>query len=191
MARFPGRDSVASRSRPQVLGSAIAEAVLAGPDVRVWDGLHAPDFTPGILFQPLQVGGSPEVGGGQRVAPVLPVRDGIHGQSLQPGDALLETVPRPYAVRITHREYLPEPIVVYNMEVDAVHCFAVAGGLVVHNCVDPLRYVALVRPTASAPEDRKVEIERSRLDDLSRKASEEYDLAVVRALQPKQRDRIW
>ena len=29
---------------------------------------------------------------------------------------------------------------VYNMEVDGTHCFAVNGGLIVHNCVDSLRY---------------------------------------------------
>ena len=29
---------------------------------------------------------------------------------------------------------------VYNMEVDGTHCFAVNGGLVVHNCIDAVRY---------------------------------------------------
>lgn len=29
---------------------------------------------------------------------------------------------------------------VYNMEVDGTHCFAVNGGLIVHNCMDSTRY---------------------------------------------------
>jgi hypothetical protein len=29
---------------------------------------------------------------------------------------------------------------VYNMEVDGTHCFAVNGGLIVHNCMDEIRY---------------------------------------------------
>ena len=31
---------------------------------------------------------------------------------------------------------------VYNMEVDGTHCFAVNGGLIVHNCMDDIRYFA-------------------------------------------------
>lgn len=31
---------------------------------------------------------------------------------------------------------------VYNMEVDETHCFAVNGGLIVHNCMDDIRYFA-------------------------------------------------
>lgn len=29
---------------------------------------------------------------------------------------------------------------VYNMEVEDTHCFAVEGGLIVHNCMDAMRY---------------------------------------------------
>ena len=29
---------------------------------------------------------------------------------------------------------------VYNMEVDGTHCFAVNGGIIVHNCMDAVRY---------------------------------------------------
>lgn len=29
---------------------------------------------------------------------------------------------------------------VYNMEVEDTHCFAVNGGLIVHNCMDQMRY---------------------------------------------------
>ena len=29
---------------------------------------------------------------------------------------------------------------VYNMEVEDTHCFAVNGGLIVHNCMDATRY---------------------------------------------------
>ena len=32
---------------------------------------------------------------------------------------------------------------VYNMEVDGTHCFAVNGGLVVHNCIDAVRYAMM------------------------------------------------
>lgn len=31
---------------------------------------------------------------------------------------------------------------VYNLEVEGTHCFAVNGGLVVHNCIDAIRYAA-------------------------------------------------
>ena len=51
-----------------------------------------------------------------------------------------------HGCRISSLEALAEPTVVYNMEVATDECYAVAGGLVVHNCVDPLRYVGLVRP---------------------------------------------
>ena len=32
----------------------------------------------------------------------------------------------------------PEPV--YNMEVEHMHNFSVHGGLIVHNCIDALRY---------------------------------------------------
>jgi hypothetical protein len=32
---------------------------------------------------------------------------------------------------------------VYNLEVEETHAFAVAGGVVVHNCADELRYVLM------------------------------------------------
>lgn len=31
---------------------------------------------------------------------------------------------------------------VYNLEVEDTHCFAVNGGLIVHNCMDDIRYFA-------------------------------------------------
>ena len=37
---------------------------------------------------------------------------------------------------------------VYNMEVEGTHSFAVAGGLIVHNCYDELRYVCMKNPIA-------------------------------------------
>lgn len=52
--------------------------------------------------------------------------------------------------------------------------------------VDCLRYLALVRPYAAAPEDTTAQQERAKLDALSQKASAEYDKAVAKALQPKQ-----
>lgn len=33
-----------------------------------------------------------------------------------------------------------EPADVYNMEVDGTHCFSVNDGLIVHNCMDAVRY---------------------------------------------------
>ena len=39
---------------------------------------------------------------------------------------------------------------VYNMEVEEDHCFSVNGGLIIHNCLDALRYFVrtkrLVKP---------------------------------------------
>ena len=44
---------------------------------------------------------------------------------------------------------------VYNMEVEGTHCFAVNGGLIVHNCVDSLRYaIEGVRRTAPVAKSR-------------------------------------
>lgn len=47
---------------------------------------------------------------------------------------------------------------VYNMEVDGTHCFAVNGGLVVHNCIDAVRYAMMgeVRRGAHKARDRYV-----------------------------------
>lgn len=40
---------------------------------------------------------------------------------------------------------------VYNMEVEAVHCFTVQGGAVVHNCYDLWRYGLMSRPILPKP----------------------------------------
>jgi hypothetical protein len=67
------------------------------------------------------------------------------------------------------------PQVVYNLDVDTAHCFAVNGGLIVHNCI---RYAYLLRPwlpEVENPEDVKVREMRKKLDPLSRFASEEVD----------------
>lgn len=40
---------------------------------------------------------------------------------------------------------------VYNMEVDGTHCFAVNGGIVVHNC-DALRYLVATERVIKALE---------------------------------------
>ena len=45
---------------------------------------------------------------------------------------------------------------VYNMEVDVHHCFSVNGGLIVHNCIDALRYAY-----EDEMESRRVTAERS------------------------------
>ena len=37
---------------------------------------------------------------------------------------------------------------VFNMEVDDTHDFVVQGGVVVHNCVDEIRYMCMARPIA-------------------------------------------
>lgn len=37
---------------------------------------------------------------------------------------------------------------VYNMEVADTHDFAVNGGVIVHNCYDMIRYVAMANPIA-------------------------------------------
>lgn len=36
---------------------------------------------------------------------------------------------------------------VYNMEVDEAHNFAIQGGLIVHNCLESLRYGLMSRPS--------------------------------------------
>lgn len=40
---------------------------------------------------------------------------------------------------------------VYNMEVDDTHDFVVQGGVVVHNCVDDIRYFCMSRPIKPRP----------------------------------------
>lgn len=35
---------------------------------------------------------------------------------------------------------------VFNMEVEDTHDFVVQGGVVVHNCVDEIRYFCMMRP---------------------------------------------
>lgn len=37
---------------------------------------------------------------------------------------------------------------VYNMEVEDTHCFAVNGGLIVHNCADAVRYLCATKRLA-------------------------------------------
>lgn len=59
------------------------------------------------------------------------------------------------------------------------------------DCVDPQRYVELVRPFAPQPQDMTAQRERAKLDGLSRKAASEWDDLVQKANQPKQRSSIW
>jgi phage terminase large subunit-like protein len=49
------------------------------------------------------------------------------------------------------------------------------------DCVDPLRYLELVRPFTPAPEDLTLKREREKLDPLSRKAADEFDELLERA----------
>lgn len=45
-----------------------------------------------------------------------------------------------HVVRIKQIRKLPaQPV--YNMEVENTHCFAVNGGIIVHNCEDATRYL--------------------------------------------------
>lgn len=55
------------------------------------------------------------------------------------------------------------------------------------DCVDPARYVELVRPFTPAPADLTEQRERAKLDPLSRKASSEFDDLVEQANKPKGR----
>lgn len=34
---------------------------------------------------------------------------------------------------------------VYNMEVSGTHCFSVNGGIIVHNCMDAMRYFVMTK----------------------------------------------
>lgn len=44
--------------------------------------------------------------------------------------------------RVAKIERIPRADV-YNMEVDGTHCFAVNGGIIVHNCMDAVRYFVM------------------------------------------------
>lgn len=52
------------------------------------------------------------------------------------------------------------------------------------DCVDPCRYLELVRPFTPAPADTTLQREREALDPLSRKAAEEFDELVRRQTAP-------
>lgn len=47
----------------------------------------------------------------------------------------------------------PEPV--YNMEVEDNHNFAVAGGLIVHNCMDATRYFVKTKKLAKVRREGK------------------------------------
>ena len=53
--------------------------------------------------------------------------------------AVQDRAPCVCAVKICAIKKLP-PQPVYNMEVETYHNFAVNGGLIVHNCIDAVRY---------------------------------------------------
>ncbi len=55
------------------------------------------------------------------------------------------------------------------------------------DCVDPIRYLELVRPFQPAPEDVTAKREREKLDPLSRRAAAEFDELVEKANKPKRR----
>ena len=58
--------------------------------------------------------------------------------------------------------------------------------------VDPMRYMEIVRPFNPLLVDREAEMERAQLDNLSRKAHDEWDDVVKRANKPKQdKGDIW
>jgi len=86
---------------------------------------------------------------------------------------VLQSVPRYQAVEISAITAEP-PETVYNLEVETDECYAVVGGMVVHNC---LRYLGLVRPfQPDEPDMRKARL-RETLDDLSyREATESADV---------------
>lgn len=52
------------------------------------------------------------------------------------------------------------------------------------DCIDPMRYVELVRPFAPAAADMTATLERRKLDNLSRRAAEEFDELVKKSQQP-------
>lgn len=53
------------------------------------------------------------------------------------------------------------------------------------DCVDPARYVELVRPYAPAPDDTSGLAERAKLERMSRAASDEFDELVKQAMKPQ------
>ena len=55
---------------------------------------------------------------------------------------------------------------VYNLEVDGTHCFSVFGGVIIHNCMDAMRYAMTdesVGTTAVSSPQQKIESEEQRL----------------------------
>jgi len=99
-----------------------------------------------LLFKRLQVDGTPSSGTGQRDGPVSGVQHAVYVESVRSADDVLEVL-RAGDARVVSIE----PVgfaATYNMEVEAAHCFAVQGGLVVHNC----RYGIATRfPNATEP----------------------------------------
>lgn len=61
---------------------------------------------------------------------------------------------------------------VYNMEVEDTHDFAVAGGIIAHNCYDEWRYVCMKNPIA--PPVKKIS-EPKPYDPLSDPEDIKYD----------------
>lgn len=55
------------------------------------------------------------------------------------------------------------------------------------DCIDPGRYLELVRPFQPAPVDRKAQLEREALDATSQRAAREFDALVAEVNKPKRR----
>lgn len=66
---------------------------------------------------------------------------------------------------------------VYNFEVDGTHCFAVNGGIIVHNCMDAMRYAMMddeVGTTAVSVPHSSLQGEKQRLEAYIRRRTGRY-----------------
>lgn len=70
---------------------------------------------------------------------ILTKRGWIKAEQLAEYDEVLNIVPIRYERIKFIRRLPPEPV--YNLEVEDTHCFAVNGGIIVHNCEDATRYL--------------------------------------------------
>jgi hypothetical protein len=112
---------------------------------RVRDNSIALNLIP-LLLKQLQIGLSQSIRRGQRNAPVLGVLHAVHGRPLLEDKDVQQEMRLGTQAGSTVVSVEPAGIAdVYNLEVEQTHCFAVAGGLIVHNCGDAARYLVMSR----------------------------------------------
>lgn len=98
----------------------------------------------GLLLQQLQVGGAAGQRRGQRDQNLPDLPEAVHGQQVQQVQNVQPDLcgRAPMGSEVVAVEPAGQHDV-YNLEVAETHAFAVNGGLIVHNCVDEVRYCCM------------------------------------------------